>query len=62
MWGSQISIFDERGGCSRKSKEYQGRIAGNQNDDMCVVVKYRAIPADIDAAKAIFEAFGEDRK
>lgn len=57
----QIGIFDQRGDCSRTSKEYTGLPAGNENDDMCVVVKYKSVPTNIDAAKAIFTAFGTSR-
>jgi len=56
-----IGIFDQRGDCSRTSKEYTGLPAGNENDDMCVVVKYKSVPTNIDAAKAIFTAFGTGR-
>ena len=57
----QIGIFDQRGDCSRTSKEYTGLPAGNENDDMCVVIKYKSVPTNIDAAKAIFTAFGASR-
>lgn len=57
----QIGIFDQRGDCSRNSREYTGLPAGNENDEMCVVVKYKSVPTNIDAAKAIFTAFGTPR-
>ena len=55
-------VSDERGGCSRKSTEYEGLPAGNNNDEMCLTVKMRQIPADLGAAKLVFDAFGGKRK
>ena len=57
-----IVVSDERGGCSRKSTEYEGLPAGNNNDEMCLTVKMRQIPADLGAAKLVFDAFGGKRK
>lgn len=61
LFGTQIGIFDQRGDCSRKSNEYTGLPAGNENDEMCVVVKYKSVPTNIDAAKAVFASFGNSR-
>lgn len=58
----QIPIFNKREGCLSKSKEYTDRKAGNQNDDICVIVKYGAMPANVDAVQLIFSAFGNSTR
>lgn len=54
--GVQIQVHDERG-CLRPRNEYSGAKTGTDDDEMCISVKARAIPASITLAESILSDF-----
>ena len=51
----QIEVFEELG-CSRPKTDYKGKLTGTYDDNLCIKVKGKAIPADIRKAEAVFAA------
>ena len=52
---AQITIMDHRG-CARKGSEYKGAASGDQDDEMCIVVKQTQLKIDSPAFKELASA------
>ena len=52
---AQITIMDHRG-CARKGSEYKGAASGDQDDEMCIVVKQTQLKIDSPAFKELAES------